>query len=92
MRIGKLKRVPLPKPWKHESADFTTWLENNLDVINDVLRINLSNPQRDKPTGTFTIDLVDYEDLDQIAVRYKVSCRPGGALQGGACATQRYCR
>ena len=33
--IGKLTRVPLREVWKHEALDFTRWLEQNLDVIND---------------------------------------------------------
>ena len=35
--IGKLTRLPLRKVWKHEALDFTTWLEKNVDVLNDAL-------------------------------------------------------
>jgi hypothetical protein len=35
--IGKIQRVPLREVWKHEALDFTKWLEDNIDVLNDVL-------------------------------------------------------
>ena len=37
MTIGKLRRVPLRAVWNHEAYDFTTWLEENTDVLNEVL-------------------------------------------------------
>jgi hypothetical protein len=43
VKIGKLTRVPLRDVWKHEAADFTTWLEENFDVLNEVLDFNLSS-------------------------------------------------
>ena len=36
IEIGKLERVPLREVWKHEAYDFTTWLESNVDVVNEV--------------------------------------------------------
>jgi len=56
--IGKLERVPLREVWKHEALDFTTWMEDNLDVINDLLDLNLSNAERERAVGTFNVDLV----------------------------------
>lgn len=41
--IGGLQRVPLREVWRHEALDFTTWLETNLDVLNDALDIRLSD-------------------------------------------------
>ena len=35
MSIGKLTRVPLQNVWKHEARDFTTWLEENTDLLNE---------------------------------------------------------
>jgi len=32
--IGKIERVPLRDLWKHEAYDFTTWLQDNVDVLN----------------------------------------------------------
>jgi hypothetical protein len=32
--IGKIERVPLRDLWKHETYDFTTWLQDNIDILN----------------------------------------------------------
>jgi len=61
--IGKIERVELRQVWKHEAKDFTQWLENNIDVLNDVIDINLANAEREKAAGTFSVDLVA-EDED----------------------------
>lgn len=60
--IGKLERVPLREVWKHEAADFTQWLQQNIDVLNDALGLNLVNVDREQATGDFSIDLVAEDD------------------------------
>lgn len=57
-QIGKLKRVPLREVWKHEAYDFTQWLQENIDVLNDALDLNLVNVDREQTAGSFSIDLV----------------------------------
>jgi len=61
--IGKLQRVPLRDVWKHEARDFTIWLENNIDVLNDAVDLQLSKVEREQSAGTFNVDLVA-EDQD----------------------------
>jgi hypothetical protein len=39
--IGKIERVPLREVWPHQAYDLTTWLEENVDVVNDVLGLSL---------------------------------------------------
>ncbi|MCP4536170.1 MAG: DUF4268 domain-containing protein [Chloroflexi bacterium] len=56
--IGKLQRVSLRDVWKHEALDFTRWLEDNLDVLNDALDITLSGAEREQSAGAFNVDLV----------------------------------
>ena len=56
--IGKLQRVDLREVWQHEALDFTTWLEENLDVLNDALDITLSSAEREQSAGAFSVDLV----------------------------------
>jgi len=58
MAIGKLLRVPLREVWRHEAQDFTVWLQDNIDVINEVIDMNLSNAEREQPAGAFSIDIV----------------------------------
>jgi hypothetical protein len=61
--VGKITRVPLREVWAHEALDFTTWLERNVDVLNEVLDFNLVSAEREKAAGDFSVDLVG-EDED----------------------------
>ena len=33
--IGSLQRVSLREVWAHEARDFTPWLEDNIDELNN---------------------------------------------------------
>lgn len=61
--IGKLKKVPLREIWKDEAKDFTSWLSENIDTLNDALEINLTVIEREKNVGEFYLDIVA-EDSD----------------------------
>ena len=37
--VQKIQRIPLRKAFPHEARDFTRWLEENIDVLNDCLDI-----------------------------------------------------
>jgi hypothetical protein len=56
--IDKLRRVPLREVWKHEAYDFTQWLQDNIDVINDVIDVELVSADREQSAGSFSVDLV----------------------------------
>ena len=60
--IGKIDRVPLRKVWPHEASDFTKWLEENIEILNDILDINLTTAEREKDAGDFSVDLVAEDD------------------------------
>jgi hypothetical protein len=56
--IGKLERVALREVWRHEAQDFTQWLQENIEVLNNALEIDLVNAEREQAAGAFSIDLV----------------------------------
>ena len=56
--IQKITRIPLRDAFKHEALDFTRWLEENIDVLNDCLDITLSNAEREQAAGDFSVDIV----------------------------------
>ena len=39
--LGKLERVPVREIWPDEERDFTPWLEKNLDILGDELKLEL---------------------------------------------------
>lgn len=61
--IGKLQRVPLREVWKHEAQDFTVWLRDNLEVLNEVTGLSLASAENEQTAGDFRVDLVA-EDAD----------------------------
>ncbi len=61
--IGRVERVPLSEVWPDEARDFTTWLERNIDVLNEVLDIQLTSVEREKSVGELRVDLLA-EDKD----------------------------
>jgi hypothetical protein len=56
--IAKIERVPLREVWRHEAHNLTTWLEENIDVLNDVVDLDLTNVEREQAAGSFSADLV----------------------------------
>jgi hypothetical protein len=61
--IGKIQRVLLREVWKHEAHDFTTWLQENIDALNEAIDLTLSSAEREQTAGDFSVDLVA-EDED----------------------------
>jgi hypothetical protein len=68
MTIGKLERVELREVWKHEALDFTKWLQENLDVLNEVLDLSLSSAEREQSAGSFNVDLVAEDETGNAVV------------------------
>ena len=66
--VGRLQRVPLREVWKNEAYDFTPWLQQNIDVLNDVLDLTLSNAEREQSAGTFSVDVVAEDQAGNLAV------------------------
>lgn len=65
--IEKLERIHPREVWKHE-VHFTQWLEENIDVLNDVLELDLSNAEREKAAGAFSVDLVAEDGMGNTVV------------------------
>ncbi|RQD84651.1 MAG: DUF4268 domain-containing protein [Methanocalculus sp. MSAO_Arc2] len=66
--IEKIQRVSLREVWRHESLDFTTWMEENIDVLNDALDLSLSNVLREQNAGDFSVDLVAEDNEGNVVV------------------------
>lgn len=60
--IGKIQRQKIRTVWPHEERDFSRWLSENLDVLNDVLDFSLMEAVREQPAGTFSVDLVAQDE------------------------------
>ena len=56
--IGKIERVKLREVWPKEDADFTPWLRDNIDVLNEAIELTLSSPESEQSAGAFSVDVV----------------------------------
>jgi hypothetical protein len=66
--IGRLKRVDLRVVWRHEAWDFTTWLEENIDLLEEELGLTFTTVDREQAAGTFSVDLLAEDDEGNMVV------------------------
>lgn len=66
--IGKLKKLPLRDIWKNEARDFTTWLAENIDTLNEALEVNYSVTEKEKSVGSFSLDIMAENEDGQIVI------------------------
>lgn len=55
--IERIARLPLRSIWKHEANDFTKWLCDNIDLFEDIIGVEIVNPEREQSTGNFNVDI-----------------------------------
>jgi len=63
MNIGRIKKVLLRDLWKKEDKDFSRWLEEQIDVLNEVVQLTISIEKREESVGPFRVDLYGEDDL-----------------------------
>lgn len=56
--VGKLEPVPLRDVWSHEALDFTKWLFNNIEILNEQLGLSLTAIEQEKSVGPFSVDIL----------------------------------
>jgi len=57
--IGRLKKVSLREVWPREPRDFTPWLADNIDLLNDAIGLSLSIVEREhRPAERLSVDLL----------------------------------
>lgn len=70
MEIGKLQEVDLRSLWKHEEYGFTAWLSKpeNIEILNELLGLTLTNVNREVFVGTYRCDLVATDEASGVKV------------------------
>ena len=70
MSIGKLTEVDVRTLWKHEQYDFSDWLakEANIEYLNDILGLTLSEVDKEVYVGPYRCDLVAKDETSGITV------------------------
>ena len=64
MALSMLKKIDLREEWKHEAADFTSWLakDENLQLLSEEIGIDISLVQTEASVGKFSVDILAEED------------------------------
>ena len=76
MDIRRIKQINLRDVWPHEAHDFTTWLEENIDVLSEELSVGLDpeSVRREQSAGAFSVDLVaDDESGETVIIENQLS-------------------
>lgn len=68
MQISKLKEVPLREIWEKEAKDFTSWLEKNIDSLNEQLDLKLTIIGKEKKIGDFFLDIEAEDEEGNLVV------------------------
>lgn len=63
VKMGKLKEVDIRKLWGHEQYDFSNWLANNLEELNDAIGLTLSEVEKEVYVGAYRCDLVGQDEV-----------------------------
>lgn len=68
--IGKLIEVDVRELWQHEQYDFSNWLakETNLEYLNDILGLTLTDVDKEVYVGPYRCDLVAKDETTGITV------------------------
>jgi len=66
--LGKLESVLLREIWPHEAGDFTSWLFDNIDILNEQLGLDLIPIEKEKPVGSFNVDILAKDSSGRQAI------------------------
>ncbi|MCL4384189.1 DUF4268 domain-containing protein [Patescibacteria group bacterium] len=55
--INKIQKVDLRNIWKNEAADFTKWLANNIDYLNEIIDLDISVQAVEENVGPYRVDI-----------------------------------
>ena len=66
--VGKLEKVALQEIWKHEAYDFTTWLFDNCDVLNEQIGLIISPIEKEKSVGPFRVDILGEDSTGRTVI------------------------
>lgn len=56
--LGTLSEIDPRQVWTNEARDFTPWLKENIDRLNQVLGLDIEITEREGAVGPFAVDLV----------------------------------
>ncbi|MBI4214293.1 MAG: DUF4268 domain-containing protein [Chloroflexi bacterium] len=55
--LHKIQRIDARRVWRHEALQFTPWLEENIEQLNEALGLEIALSGREERVGAFAVDL-----------------------------------
>src|SRR6266571_3686751 len=55
--LGRLQRIDARQVWKAEAFDFTPWLYDHIDELNEAIGFEIELSGREERVGPFAVDL-----------------------------------
>mgnify|MGYP006272408393 CR=1 FL=1 len=66
--VGKLEKVDVRRIWLHEAYDFSTWLFDNFEILNEQLNLQINPIEKEKSVGPFNVDILAEDHLGRTVV------------------------
>ena len=59
IKLGAMQQITdLRSVWPNEAADFTPWLADNIDLLNEATGLSLEVVEQESPVGSFSLDIL----------------------------------
>lgn len=55
--LGRIQRIDARQVWKREALEFTPWLQEHIDQLNEAIGFEIEVIGREEPVGAFAVDL-----------------------------------
>jgi len=69
--IGKLKKLGIQeirKIWPHEEKELSPWIADNIDALNDTLKLQIEIEGKEEQVHNFRLDLIGTDNASQMPV------------------------
>ena len=67
-KLGLLEKVDVRTIWGDETREFTPWLAENLHLLGDVLKLNLTKRETEGEVGSLFVDIVADSDQGLVVI------------------------
>ena len=66
--VSRLKKQKIRDIWKSEDRDFTPWLVQNIELLNEDLGLSIQDPESEKKLDTFKVDIVARDNEGKVII------------------------
>lgn len=66
--VTKLTPVKIKDIWKTEDRDFTPWLVENINLLNEQLGLNIIDPQSETRLVSFKVDIIGEDEQGKVII------------------------